>query len=69
MILVEGDSDQVSFGNLCQALAMPDTQLCLFGKPEVKGLRRMGVALALGTGIDEAIGKAKAVSSAVEAEL
>ena len=38
VILVEGDSAQVSFGNLRQALAMPDTQLRLFGKPEVKGL-------------------------------
>mgnify|MGYP000075452412 CR=1 FL=1 len=46
VILVEGESKQVSFGNLQQALAAPDTQLRLFGKPEVSGHRRMGVALA-----------------------
>jgi len=59
VILVEGDSEQVSFGNLGVALAEPDTQLRLFGKPEVKGERRMGVALALENSIDAAIEKAK----------
>ena len=48
VLLVEGESDNPSFGNLDQALAEPDTQIRLFGKPAVKGRRRMGVALARG---------------------
>lgn len=69
VILVEGDSEQVSFGNLGVALAEPDTQLRLFGKPEVKGERRMGVALALENSIDAAIEKAKRAAAAVTVEL
>ena len=69
VILVEGESKQVSFGNLQQALAAPDTQLRLFGKPEVSGHRRMGVALARGGSVDEALQKAKAASAAVAVTL
>ena len=69
VILVEGESDQVSFGNLNEALAQPDTQLRLFGKPEVKGKRRMGVAIARGQSIDEAREKALRVAAAVEIKL
>jgi len=69
VILVEGDSEQASFGNLGAALAEPDTQLRLFGKPEVKGERRMGVALALENSIDAAIEKAKRAAAAVTVEL
>lgn len=46
VLLVSGHSQAVSFGNLDQALSAPDTALRLFGKPEIKGKRRMGVALA-----------------------
>lgn len=45
-LLVEGQSAQVAFSGLEAALAEPDTQLRLFGKPEVAGRRRMGVCLA-----------------------
>lgn len=69
VILVEGDSSTVQFGNLDKALAEPDTQLRLFGKPEVKGQRRMGVGLALGTTIDDALAKACRCSNAVSIEL
>jgi phosphoribosylglycinamide formyltransferase 2 len=69
VILVEGESRQVCFGNLEQALQQPDTQLRLFGKPEVSGHRRMGVALARGADIDDAIDKAMNVSQAVTIEL
>jgi phosphoribosylglycinamide formyltransferase 2 len=47
VILVEGQSKSVTFKNLEKALAEEDTQIRLFGKPEVNGERRMGVALAL----------------------
>lgn len=66
VILVEGDSSQVEFQHLDLALAEPDTQLRLFGKPEVKGTRRLGVGLALGSDIDAAVAKAVRVASAVK---
>jgi phosphoribosylglycinamide formyltransferase 2 len=69
VILVEGESDHVSFGNLNEALVAPDTQLRFFGKPRVKGKRRMGVAIARGNSIDEARTKAKAAAGAVEVKL
>ncbi len=69
VILVEGDSENVSFGNLAEALEQPDTQLRLFGKPAVQGRRRMGVALARGESIDEAREKARRASAAVDVQL
>ena len=65
VLLVEGESDNPTFGNLDQALTEPDTQIRLFGKPAVKGRRRMGVALARGDSIEEARSKANASSSAI----
>ena len=62
VILVEGESNQVSFGNLAQALQDVDTSLRLFGKPEVSGRRRMGVALARAASVDDA--RAKALQAA-----
>ncbi len=54
VILVEGESNCVQFGDLENALSLDNTQLRLFGKPEVKGVRRMGVALAYGDSIEQA---------------
>ena len=69
VILVEGASTQASFGNLEAALAEPDTSLKLFGKPEVAGKRRMGVALARAADTDSARDKANAAAAAVTVEL
>lgn len=69
VILVEGESQQVSFGNLGAALAEPDTALRLFGKPEVSGQRRMGVALARDESLDAARAKATRAAQAVKVEL
>jgi len=69
VILVSGDSNNVRFGQVEAALEVPDTQLRLFGKPEVKGKRRMGVALARGTDIDNAKEKALKAAAAVSVEL
>ena len=69
VILVKGDSQDVSFGNLNQALEEEDVQLRLFGKPEVKGQRRMGVALARGDTIEYAKEKAIHASSSVSVSL
>ena len=69
VILVEGESDNPTFSNLDTALAEPDVQLRLFGKPAVKGRRRMGVALARGEDVEQARAKANASSSAVQVTL
>ncbi|MFT6154406.1 MAG: phosphoribosylglycinamide formyltransferase 2 [Crocinitomicaceae bacterium] len=69
VILVTGESQKVSFGNLHIALSIPDTQLRLFGKPEVSGTRRMGVALAIGETIEQAKQIAIKCSKAVTIEL
>lgn len=68
-LLVKGESDRVTFGNLVEALAQPDTDLRLFGKPEVRGERRMGVGLALGIDCDEARAKARQVVAAIKVDL
>ncbi len=69
VILVEGDSNRVRFENLDVALRDTSTQLRLFGKPEVKGKRRMGVALALGESIEEARRKARSAAQSVSVRL
>jgi phosphoribosylglycinamide formyltransferase 2 len=69
VILVEGESSKVVFGNLDSVLAEPDTQLRLFGKPEVSGHRRMGVVLARGESVDAALQKAKGASEQVVVKL
>lgn len=66
VILVEGQSSDILYPQLQHALAQPDTQLRLFGKPEVSGARRMGVSLALGSDIDNAIEKAKESAASVK---
>jgi len=68
-LLVTGDSADMTFGNLAAALAAPDTDLKLFGKPEVRGSRRLGVGLALGGSIDEARAKARDVVAAIKVGL
>ncbi|WP_375058586.1 formate-dependent phosphoribosylglycinamide formyltransferase [Zobellella sp. DQSA1] len=68
VILPEGHSTLTRFGNLAEALAEPDTELRLFGKPEIRGRRRMGVALARGESIDVARDKARRSAAAVKVE-
>ncbi len=69
VILPEGDSDAVAYSGLEKALAEPDIFLRLFGKPELRGRRRMGVALATGSSIAEAREKATRAAAAVKTEL
>lgn len=66
-LLVDGHSTNVRFDHVDQALREPDTALRLFGKPEVAGHRRMGVALALGADVDDARAKARAMVQALDA--
>jgi phosphoribosylglycinamide formyltransferase 2 len=69
VLLVEGESSSITYGNLQQALTEPDTQIRLFGKPNVAGKRRMGVALARATDIEKAREKARNASAAIQVSL
>lgn len=66
VILVEGEGTDISYAGVSAALAEPDTDLRLFGKPEIVGERRMGVALARGKSIEEAKEKAIRASQAIQ---
>ena len=61
-LVVEGHSENVRFDNISTALAQPDTQLRLFGKPKVAGKRRMAVALARGSDVKAARAAARKVT-------
>ena len=69
VILVKGKSSNITFTGLEEALVEPDTQLRLFGKPEVNGERRMGVCLAKGNTIEEARAKANGAAAKVKYSL
>lgn len=56
-IVVEGDSNRVEFENVDKVLEEPGVDIRIFGKPEVKGHRRMGVILATADSVEEAIAK------------
>jgi phosphoribosylglycinamide formyltransferase 2 len=62
VVLASDNHDQVSYSGVADALVNPDTQLLLFGKPDARPNRRMGVALALGA--DEAEARRKADGAA-----
>ena len=66
-VLLEGESRDIRFHGVEQALAEPDTQLRLFGKPEVRGKRRMGVTLARGATLEEARDKARRAAAGLVA--
>lgn len=68
-ILVKGESNAPTFQNLDQVMSFPNTDLRLFGKPEVKGVRRMGVALARADEIADAITIASQMREALKASL
>lgn len=69
VILREGESRNLRYGNLAAALApVPGAQLRLFAKPEIAGRRRLGVALVRGDSTAEAISQAIAVANAVAVE-
>lgn len=58
-VVVEGDTNRVVFGNLDKVLEEPGTQMRIFGKPEIKGHRRMGVILATDNDVEAARAKAE----------
>jgi phosphoribosylglycinamide formyltransferase 2 len=69
VLLVAGTSRDMQYGNLHEALTEPDTDLRLFGKPEVNGERRLGVALAKDDNTELAVQKALRVISKISVTL
>jgi len=67
VVLREGNSTDIGYNNLSSALALiPGAQLRLFGKPEIAGRRRLGVALVRADNIELAIEQAKQVAAAID---
>ncbi|MDH5389119.1 MAG: formate-dependent phosphoribosylglycinamide formyltransferase [Gammaproteobacteria bacterium] len=69
VILAEGESREPVFRNLEAVLAEPNTQVRLFGKPEVSGRRRMGVVLARSDEVAKALENAKEASKKITVQL
>ena len=67
-VLAEGHGVPV-FSGVDAALAQPQTQLRLFGKPRVEGQRRVAVTLALGNDIEHARAKARDAAAALDVKL
>ncbi|WAJ72238.1 formate-dependent phosphoribosylglycinamide formyltransferase [Catenovulum adriaticum] len=66
VILREGQSDNIRFSGVEAALSEPNTQIRLFGKPEISGRRRLGVILNRANNIDNAINNAIASAAKVQ---
>ncbi len=69
VILGDGQSNNIGFEIDPQVLGEPGTQLRLFGKPDIDGTRRLGVALARDTDIKKARDKAARLSRSVHIRL
>jgi phosphoribosylglycinamide formyltransferase 2 len=65
VILAEQACTSVAFEGLERALAGPDVQVLLFGKPDARPHRRMGVALASGSNLEEAQQRADQAAAAI----
>lgn len=64
-LLAEGNSTDIAFSGMEEALSIPGTDMRIFGKPEVKGHRRMGVMLATGVDVEEACEKVEQAASLI----
>ncbi|MGF1747792.1 formate-dependent phosphoribosylglycinamide formyltransferase [Vibrio cionasavignyae] len=66
VILGQGTSENIRFSGICEAVSAPQTQVRLFGKPDIDGRRRLGVSLtrrkSIESAIDDAIDSAKQVN-------
>ena len=68
-VVVEGDTDTINFNNLDKVLEEPGTQMRIFGKPEVKGHRRMAVILAIDESVEAAKEKAERAYNKLQVEV
>lgn len=68
-LLAWGDSTDIAFSGMEEALSVPGTDMRIFGKPEVKGHRRMGVMLATADTVQEACDKVDAAAAKINIDL
>ena len=66
VILGQGTSTNIRFDGLADALSQPQTQVKLFGKPEIDGRRRLGVAITRRDNLETAIEDAITASNKVK---
>ncbi|ANS85359.1 formate-dependent phosphoribosylglycinamide formyltransferase [Vibrio scophthalmi] len=66
VILGQGTSNNLRFEGMADALSAPQTQLRLFGKPDIDGRRRLGVAITRRDSIEQAIEDAVEAASKVK---
>ncbi len=69
VVLGSGQSQDIRFDGIAEALAVDDVQLRLFGKPDINGQRRLGVALARADDVEAAVAKAKRAAAAVKVKV
>ncbi|MEI8250733.1 MAG: formate-dependent phosphoribosylglycinamide formyltransferase [Synechococcus sp. ELA057] len=65
VILADGSGRPVGFEGVAEALSEPETQVLLFGKPEMRPYRRMGVALARAESLELARARADAAAACI----
>ncbi|MCR4558832.1 MAG: formate-dependent phosphoribosylglycinamide formyltransferase [Bacteroidales bacterium] len=68
-VVVEGESKDIVFSGLEDALSIPDTSIRIFGKPEVSGHRRMAVLLARGNSVEEARQKVQEMAKKIKIQI
>ena len=66
VVLGEGESTDIRYAGVAAALDGDEVQLRLFGKPDIAGRRRLGVALARADNVEQAVARAKAAAAAVK---
>jgi phosphoribosylglycinamide formyltransferase 2 len=66
VVLGEGESTDIRYAGVAAALDGDEVQLRLFGKPDIAGRRRLGVALARADSVEQAVARAKAAAAAVK---
>ncbi len=68
-IVVEGNTNEYEFQDVDKVLEEPGVQVRFFGKPEIKGHRRVGVILATDTTVEKALQKAERAYSKLKVKV
>ena len=66
VLLVQGQANNIQFSHLDVALDTPNTDVRLFGKPNINGKRRMGIGLARAESTDSARQLAQSVVGSIK---
>lgn len=68
-IVVEGDTTEYEFQDVDKVLEEPGVQVRFFGKPEIRGHRRVGVILATDETVEKALQKAERAYSKLKVKV